>query len=305
MEAQALDQLRIVLDPLGQAGVALALFLLVFAVALGLKLRDFLILRERPFQFLAGVAAQTVGLPLLTLLIVMALGPPPSIALGMIVVACCPGGASSNFLTFLARGNVAYSVSLTAASSLIAAFFTPLSILLWSHFYEPTASLLRSIEVDAGAFLLQTTVLLAVPLAVGMAISHFAPRFAEAIRKRAGQAGALLLGGVIVYGTVQFFPILVGALALLAPLVVFHNGAAFALGALTGRAMGADVPTRRALTFEVGIQNSGLALVILLSQLQGLGGAAAIAAVWGVWHLIAGGIIVLLFRRLDRRERNA
>ncbi|MEE2691146.1 MAG: bile acid:sodium symporter [Pseudomonadota bacterium] len=305
MDAAALDQLRIVLDPAGQAGVALALFLLVFSVALGLRLADFLILRDRPLQFLGGVAAQTVGLPLLTLLLVMLLRPPPSIALGMIVVACCPGGASSNFLTYLARGNVAYSVSLTAASSMIAAFFTPLSILLWSRFYEPTASLLRSIDVDAGAFLLQTTILLAAPLVLGMGLAHWRPGFAEAIRRRAGQAGALMLGGVIVYGTIQFFPILIGAAGLITPIVVLHNGSAFALGALAGRLMGADRATRRALTFEVGIQNSGLALVILLSQLQGLGGAAAIAAVWGVWHLIAGGIIVLLFRRLDRREGSA
>ena len=85
-------------------------------------------------------------------------------------------------------------------------------------------------------------------------------------------------------------------------IVVMHNAVAFATGAAAGRLLSKDVAVRRALTFEIGIQNSGLALVILLGQLQGLGGAAAIAAVWGVWHLIAGGIIVQVFRMKDRKS---
>lgn len=273
----------------------------MFGVALGLTLQDFLLLRTRPFQLLAGALTQIVGLPALTLLLVTLIAPPPSIALGMIVVACCPGGASSNFLTFLARGEVAYSVALTATSSLVAAFATPLSILFWSRLYPPTATLLDAIEVDPASFLAQTTALLALPLALGMTIARFAPGFAQRARKLVTATGGVLLLAVIVFGTVQLLPALMGALLLVVPIAIVHNAAAFLLGGVVGRAIGAAPATRRALTFEIGIQNSGLALVILLSQLQGLGGAAAIAAVWGVWHLVAGGLIVLFYRAIDRR----
>ena len=111
--------------------------------------------------------------------------------------------------------------------------------------------------------------------------------------------GVSVLVGVIIYGIVYFFPVLFPALPLLGGIVVLHNAVAFATGALAGKALSRLSPTRRALTFEIGIQNSGLALVILLSQLKGLGGAAAIAAVWGVWHLIAGGLLAVFFRQLD------
>lgn len=305
MTPDALDSLHIALDPLGQAGIALSLIFIVFGVALGLRTSDFIFLRTAPVLFFGGVASQIVVLPLVTFLLVLILAPPPSIALGMMVVASCPGGASSNFLTFLARGNVAYSVSLTATSSIAAALLTPALILFWSSLYAPTAALLDTIEVNPLSFLIQTTILLALPLVAGMTVAHFRPGLADRYRKHIARAGVAILAGVIVYGTWSLLPRLFAALPLIAPIAILHNAVAFACGAAAGRLLGADGPTRRALTFEVGIQNSGLALVILIGQLAGLGGAAAIAAAWGVWHLIAGGIIVLLFRRLDRREGNA
>jgi BASS family bile acid:Na+ symporter len=112
--------------------------------------------------------------------------------------------------------------------------------------------------------------------------------------------GVSVLVGVIIYGIVYFFPVLFPALPLLATVVVIHNGVAFVTGALAGKVLSGTAATRRALTFEIGIQNSGLALVILLGQLKGLGGAAAVAAVWGVWHLIAGGSIALMFWLYDK-----
>lgn len=302
MDAARLDSLRIELDPVGQAFIALALFFIMLGVALGLKASDFRFMRERPTLFAGGVAAQVIGLPLVTFLLVSLVSPLPSIALGMMVVACCPGGSSSNLLTWLARGNVAYSVSITAASSLFAAVLTPASILFWSGLYAPTATLLDTIDVDPAAFLAQTTILLAVPLAIGMTLAARAPGFANTIRRPITLAGAIMLGGAIAYGLFYLHDTVLQTLPLILPIAALHNALAFTTGAAAGRALGADAPTRRALTFEVGIQNSGLAIVILLSQLKGLGGAAAIAAVWGVWHLIAGGAIVALFRTLDRRS---
>lgn len=302
MDIIALDSLRIVLDPIGQVGVALALMLVMFSVALGLRVDDFSFLRDKPLLFAGGVIAQVIVLPLVTFLIILAMRPAPSIALGMIVVACCPGGAVSNLLTYLSRGNVAASVALTATSSLLAAILTPASILFWSHAYAPTGALLRSLDVSPLLFLAQTTFLLAVPLVLGMTVAARAPDVARRIKRRTTVLGVSVLVGVIIYGIAYFFPVLFPALPLLGGVVVLHNAIAFVVGALAGRVLSAAASTRRALTFEIGIQNSGLALVILLSQLKGLGGAAAIAAVWGVWHLIAGGLLALLFRQIDSRR---
>ena len=299
MDIGALDSLRIVLDPAGQAGVALALVLVMFSVALGLRVDDFAFLRDKPLLFAGGVISQVVVLPLVTFLLILVLRPPASIALGMIVVACCPGGAVSNLLTYLSRGNVAASVALTATSSMLAAILTPTSILFWSEAYEPTATLLQTLDVNPLIFIGQTTLLLAVPLVLGMVLAARAPDVAARIRQRTTVLGVSVLVGVIIYGIVYFFPVLFPALPLLGGIVVLHNAVAFATGALAGRALSRLSATRRALTFEIGIQNSGLALVILLSQLKGLGGAAAIAAVWGVWHLIAGGLLAVFFRQLD------
>jgi BASS family bile acid:Na+ symporter len=307
LEITTLDSLRIVLDPVGQLGVAAALMLVMFGVALGLRVDDFRLLADQPRVFFGGVVSQILVLPLVTFGLVHLLAPPPSIALGMIVVACCPGGSVSNLFTYLSRGQVAVSVALTATSSMLAAFLTPVSTLFWTQSYEPTAMLLQSLEVSPLLFIGQTTVLLAVPLIAGMTFAAKAPEIAERIRKRTTLIGALVLIGTIIYGFVYFYPILWPALGLLLGITIVHNGAAFLSGATAGWILSTDSAVRRALTFEVGIQNSGLALIILLAQLKGVGGAAAIAAVWGLWHIIAGGALSLMYYFVDgkssQRER--
>lgn len=303
LDISTLDSLRIVLDPVGQAGVALALMLVMFSVALGLRVDDFAFLRDKPVLFIGGVVAQVLVLPLVTFFLILLIRPVASIALGMIVVAACPGGAISNLLTYLSRGNVAVSVAFTTTSSLLAAILTPASILFWSHVYEPTATLLRSLDVSPLMFLAQTTFLLAVPLIAGMLVAAKAPDIAAKIRKRTTLLGVSVLVGAIIYGIVYFFPILLPVLTLLGAIVVLHNAIAFATGALAGFALSREVAIRRALTFEIGIQNAGLALVILVSQLKGLGGAAAVAAVWGVWDLIAGGTVALMFWLYDKSTK--
>jgi BASS family bile acid:Na+ symporter len=304
MDVTELDNLRITLDPIGQAGVALALMLVMFSVALGLRVDDFRFLSDKPILFLGGVLAQVLVLPLVTWVLVLMLSPPASIALGMIVVACCPGGAVSNLMTYLSRGNVAVSVALTATSGLLAAVLTPASILFWSHSYEPTSTLLKTLEVSPFIFLTQTTLLLALPLLVGMSVAAKAPDVAARIRRHATLLGTSVLIGVVIYGIVYFSDILIPVLSVIGIIVLLHNAVAFATGAAAGLILSGMTATRRALTFEIGIQNSGLALVILLSQLQGLGGAAAVAAVWGIWHLIAGGLIVVLFRTWDHQRQS-
>jgi BASS family bile acid:Na+ symporter len=302
MDTETLDSLRIVLDPLGQAGVALALMLVMFGVALGLRVQDFRILADKPSLYVGGVLAQIVLLPLVTFGLILLISPPPSIALGMIVVACCPGGSVSNLLTYFSRGDIAVSVALTATSSMLAALLTPASTLFWAQAYGPTAELLISLDVNPLLFIGQTTLLLALPLAAGMVVAAKMPEFAERIRKRTTVAGAAVLGATIVYGIAYFYPILWPAVGLLASITIIHNTAAFATGAAVGMVLTKESSIRRALTFEVGIQNAGLALIILLAQLKGVGGAAAIAAVWGVWDLIAGGLLAISYNYFDKKR---
>jgi len=298
----SLDSLRIALDPLGQAGVAAALMLVMFGVALGLKVRDFRRLLDQPGLYLGGVVAQVLLLPIVTFGLIHLMTPPPSIALGMIVVACCPGGSVSNLLTYLSNGEVAVSVALTATSSLLAALLTPTLTLFWAQAYEPTAVLLQSLNVSPLLFIGQTTLLLAIPLVAGMTVAAKAPEFAERIRKRTSAMGAFVLAATIVYGVVYFAPALWPAIGLLAGVTIVHNSAAFATGAVTGWVLSRSSAVRRALTFEVGIQNSGLALIILLSQLKVVGGAVAVAAVWGLWHIIAGSVLAILYNVIDGRR---
>ena len=299
MDIESLDELRIVLDPVGQVVLAIALMLLILSIALSLKPDDFSALLRRRMDLIGGVIAQTVALPLVTFGVVLLLDPPPSIALGMFVIASCPGGVVSNYLTFLARGNVAYSVSLTAASSALAAVLTPFLIVVTSQLYSPTATLLASIDFRPLAFLVQTSILLGVPLVLGMFIAGRYPGFAAVLQRRVAWFGTLALVAAIIYGSAKFLPLLWPAMPMLVGITMLHNSAAFATGLLAGVILRADKATRRALVFELGIQNSGLAIVILLAQFQGLGGAAAVAAVWSLWHLIAGGTVVAIMRRMD------
>ncbi len=303
MDSIALDQLTIEMGGPWEILLAAMLALMMFAVALGLKPASFTFLKTNPKHYFVGVLAQIIGLPLLTLGLVWVLHPLPSLALGMILVACCPGGNVSNIITLFARGNTALSVSLTATSSLAAAFLTPVSIVFWLSLYPPTQSLLQTIDFNAVGFLVQTLLILAVPIFLGMMTVHYAPERARRIQKPLALASALSLFVVVLFGFWQYRELIPQIAGLVIPLVVLHNALAFALGYFSGLLTKADAPTRRALCIEVGIQNSGLGFVILLTQLSGLGGAAVLVGVWGLWHLIGGSFVALLFRLAEKRQK--
>ena len=305
MNPADIDSFQLELGGGGEAGLAAAIAIMMFAVALSLRTEHFSFFKQQPSIYLAGVFGQIIGLPLLTLGLCFLIQPIPSVALGMILVSCCPGGSVSNILALFGRANTALSVSLTATSSLFAAFLTPISILFWSSLYPPTNNLLTEINLDVVSFLSQTLIILALPLIIGMLIARFTPRIAEKLQKPLAILGAGLLMLVIIVATWQFAPVYLALGLGLIGLVVIHNSCAFALGYLFARIVKADIPSRRAITLEVGIQNSGLGLVILLTQLNGLGGAGAIAGAWGVWHIIGGSALVALFRWRDKQKDKA
>lgn len=298
-DTSALDASLVSINAETQIALSLVLAVMMFAVALTLKPRDFAFLKTRPVMFAGGAVTQILGLPLLSLGLAALIAPSPSVALGMIVVACCPGGNISNILVMAARGNTAYSVSLTALSSALAFIVTPLSILFWASLYPPTAALIGRIALEPGPFILQVAFLMAVPLAIGMTVSHLAPRLAARIQPVFYGISLFAIFALVVLGLYGNWALLIASGLIVLPVAIAHNTAAFGLGAAAGRVLCLEPASRRALTFEIGIQNSGLGLVILLSQFQGLGGAAAVTAIWAVWHLIAGTTLAGLFRLID------
>ena len=304
MNADALDTFQLEMGTTSEVGMAIVLAVMMFSVALGLKTSSFKFFRTEPKLYLAGVTAQIIGLPLLTILLCFVLNPHPSIALGMILIACCPGGNTSNLIALLARANTALSVSLTATSSIFAAFITPISILFWSGLYPPTRVLLTEINIDVMNFLAQTLVILALPLLIGMLFRHFAPQLATRIQTPLAVISGLALCAIIVIASIRLFPIFIVLGVGIYFIVIAHNLLAFALGYITASVIRADKASKRALTIEVGIQNSGLGIVILLTQLGGVGGAGAVAGLWGVWHLIGGSGLAIFWRWKDARSNH-
>ncbi|MDM7983097.1 MAG: bile acid:sodium symporter family protein [Maricaulis sp.] len=307
IEGTGVDALRVELSPAFQLIMSISLVVMMFTVALGLKLKDFMDLRKEPWAVGGGVLAQVLGLPLLTLGLIFWLQPAPSVALGMIVVASCPGGNVSNALTLFARGDTAYSVSLTSISAVSAAVVTPISILFWANQYGPTSVLVDTLDVDPSIFLVQTAGLLALPLLAGMSLAHWKPEFASVLRRMLIPVAFTMLVGLILVGAFSNRDVLFSTEHSLIPLVMTHNALAFVLGGGAGFAMQLAGAKIRALTFEVGIQNAGLGLLLLLSQFGGVGGAVAVTALWGVWHITAGFILVGLFRGYDhlKNKRSA
>lgn len=302
VDASQLDAIQLNLSPVFQRVMSANILIMMFSVALSLKVDDFKQLRREPVAVLGGVAGQILGLPLLTLLLVFLLQPHPGLALGMIVVAACPGGAISNVLTLLSRGDTAYSVSLTAVSSLLSAVVTPVSILLWASLYPPTAGLLDELAISPLPFLSQMVTLLAIPTGVGMWVAHYHAERAAKIRKILTPLALSGIAVLILVGLIGNFDLVIETGAITLPLVVLHNSLALAFGFGLAWLLSFGAARRRALTFEIGIQNSGLGLLILLSHLGAPGGALTILALWGIWHFFSGMAVMGVFRWLAGRS---
>lgn len=289
--APSLDDVTLNLDAGARAGLSIILALMMFSVGLGLTLDDFRRVLRRPGIILFGTVLQVAVLPGLTYLLACVVAPTPSIALGMMVVAACPSGNASNVLTQAAHGDTALSVSLTALASSLAVITTPFNIVFWSGLQPSTAHLMSAIGLDRGAFLSETALTLGLPLMTGLLLSEQASRAAERLRKPLHTFALLALGGFIVAALITNGAPLATAGWLIFPVLVVQDAMALGLGYAAARVAGLSDSARRAFTFETGIRNSGLGLVILLGHFKGLGGAALITAGWGVWHLISGGAL--------------
>lgn len=303
MTGTAIDDVLIGIDATGQLVLGIILGLIMFGVALDLRAGDFIAVLRRPLAPLSGLAAQVLLLPALSWAMTMLLQPPPSVALGMIVVAACPGGNLSNLITHMARGNTALSVCMTGLSSVVAVMATPLNILFWAGLNPDTAALLREVAVEPAAFLGQTALTLGLPMVLGVSIVHRFPRVAALLRRPFQIFAFLFLILFIVAATIANGQHLYAFLGQIMPLVILHNLVALLLGWLTARLMRLDAADSRAVTIEIGMQNSGLGLALILNQFGALGGAALIAAGWGIWHIVSGAALAAVWRRRQGAAR--
>ena len=264
---------------------------MIFGLALDIKPSDFLHVVKEPKAPAAGLIAQFLLLPATTYLITMVVDLNPAIELSMLLVASCPGGAMSNFITLLARGNVALSLSMTAVSSLLAIVLMPLNFGFWASLNPDTAAFLQAVEVDANGIFQMLIFVLAIPLLLGQIVRHFVPVLAAFAHKMLKPTSFLILMGFVVVAVVQNFNAFMINFNVMFTIVLLHNATAFLLGFIAARIGKLDGPDTRAVSIEVGIQNSSLAITLIYSQFSGNADMLLIAALWGTWHLVAGFIV--------------
>ena len=227
-------------------------------------------------------------LPALTFLQVLLFQPEPGIALGMFMVAACPGGNVSNFMTYLSRGNNALSVSLTALATLLAVIMTPLNLQFWGSLYLPTREILEKVALAPGEMVKLVLLLLAIPLLLGMLTRHYFPAIALRLARKLKWTSLIFFLILIVLALYDNSEVLQAHLQDVFWMVLLHN--AIALGAGYGLAslMQLDRQDRRTLAIETGIQNSGLGLLLIFTFFDQLGTMALLTAAWGIWHLVSG-----------------
>lgn len=283
-----IDEVVLNFSPASMQLLNAILAIVMFSIALDIMPGDFRALIKTPKALLVGMFSQFIVLPVLTFLLLLVAAPRPSIALGLILVAACPGGNISNFITHRAGGNAALSVSMTAIATVAAIALTPLNIAFWGNLYEPTREILRTTSIDPVQVAITVGFMLVLPLVLGVTLNTKKPEIAARIRKPLQWLSMAIFVAFIVLALAAnwgFFLSFVGAVAVL---VIVHNALALAGGYTTATLARLSSYDRRAVTIETGIQNSGLGLVLIFAFFSGLGGMAVVAAFWGIWHAISG-----------------
>ena len=310
---EALEQLDSITLNFNQGSslvVNIILALIMFGVALDLKLNQFREIIKKPKSLVLGIFSQFFCLPAITFLLCIIFYKyiPPGIAFGMILVASCPGGNISNFISSLAKANIALSISLTSFSTIGAVIFTPLNFALWGRFYSNfigrhSTELLQPLTIDPLQMFYTVFIILGIPVALGLLFRYKFTRLSIRINKPVKTISIFLFFIIVIGALAGNFSLFTKYIHYIFIIVLIHNGFALLTGytvAKIGRLPLADTKT---LIIETGIQNSGLGLALLLnpkifSPDLAIGGMLMVTAWWGVWHIISGlGVAFLLLKR--------
>ncbi|MGJ0558372.1 bile acid:sodium symporter family protein [Methylocystis sp.] len=296
------DNIRIAFDEGSLTTLKIVIGAILFGIALDTKVADFVAALRRPAVIAIGVGAQFVALPAVTFALTLLLDVRGSVALGMILVACCPPGNVSNVLTHRAGGDVALSVSMTAVSNVLAIFLMPLNVAFWGSLHPTGDKLLEEIDLSAVDMLVEVGLVIGVPFVLGVSIARFWPRVAAAGHKVVGPVSFLALAGVIVIGVARNWDVFVDYIGIVLLAVLLHDAVALGLGWAIGRATRLPDRSVKAMTFEVGVRNAGLGLLLVFTYFDGLGGMALVAAWWGIWDIIAGLVLAQWWAQRSKRK---
>ncbi|MEN8124164.1 MAG: bile acid:sodium symporter family protein [Bacteroidota bacterium] len=284
---QNIDQIQINLNSDNIWLVNLTLALVMFGVALDIKVSDFTNMIKAPKPVLIGIFSQFFLIPLVTYIIIIIANPVPSIALGMFMVAACPGGNISNFMSKLAGGNPALSISLTAFASFAALIMTPLNFALWGNLYEPTAILLKTISLDPFEVGKLVLLIIGIPLFLGMGFNYYKPQIAIKVSKFLKPVSIIIFIAFIAVAFYNNLKVFLNYIHYVFILVIIHNIILYFTGFYTAKFSGLSYINQKTLSIETGIQNSGLGLLLVFSFFEGLGGMAILVAFWAIWDILS------------------
>ena len=266
------------------------LMVVMFGMGLTMKLSDFAVVFSRPRDVLIGCAAQFVVMPLLAFALGKFFGLEEELLVGVVLVGTCPGGTSSNVITYLSKGDTALSVGMTSINTMLAPFLTP--ALTWLY-------LRTSVSVDIKAMFLSIIQVVVVPIGLGLLINRL---FGKQTRKITDvlplisvTAICLIVAAVVSHNSEK---ILSTGLVLFA-VVILHNLLGYLCGYLVGVLFRMDLPRKKAVAIEIGMQNSGLATTLAGSAFPNLSMATVPGAIFSVWHNISGAILAGFFRRMQ------
>jgi BASS family bile acid:Na+ symporter len=282
----------------------IAIGIIMFGVALGISMEDFKRLFKNPKIVFVGILSQFILLPTCTFLLILILKPHPSFALGMLMIAACPGGNVSNFFSKMAGGNAALSVSLTAFATLICIVMTPLNLQFWGSLYEPTNEILKTVSLNPFDLFKLVCLILGIPLFFGMLIKHHHAEMAGKIEKVLKPLSMLVFIALICIAFSKNLAVFVIHMHHVVFLVILHSIFAFILGFYTAKFFGLNRQNTKTIAMETGIQNAGLGLLLIFGFFEGLGGMALLAAFWGVRNIFSGILLATYWGR-NSAEKHA
>lgn len=303
--ATDIDQLQLELADGFQLAVKVIVAVFLFGIALDTRLEDFREVVRRPGVIATGLVAQFVVMPALTVLLTLALDVRGSVAIGMILVVCCPAGNFSNILTYRARGDVALSISMTTASNVLAVLVTPVAVAFWCGLNPAADDLLRDVSIDTWDMVAEVALLIGLPFVAGLLVAWRWPAVSRNARRFVEPAALVLLLLIIVAGTAGQVGTYFEYIGVVALAIILQNAISLAVGYGTGRGLRLAPPGVRTMTFELGVRNTGLALVLALGYFADLGGVAFVAALWGLWDVTTGLVLATWWKRTARPSDDA
>jgi bile acid:Na+ symporter, BASS family len=295
--AADVDDIHIDFDASAITFMKIVIAMILFGVALDTKLEDFAAVLKRPVPIIIGVVAQFLILPALTLLLTILLDVRGSVALGMILVACCPPGNISNILTHRAGGDVALSVSMTAVSNVLTIFMLPINLAFWGGLSPAGDDILTSVDLDPVKTFFEIALVIGLPFVAGVTITRLWPRVGSRAHRIVGPVSFVLLFLIIVLGFVSNWDIFKSYISIVLLAVALQNALALLLGFGIARVTRLPGRSQKAMTFEVGVRNTGLGLVLVFAYFDGLGGMALVAAWWGLYDILVGLVVATIWKR--------